>query len=145
MQIQEIMTATPISCLASTPIKDVACLMALHDCGALPIVDDVGGRRPLGMITDRDIVLRALASGRGFDDLVASDCMTSPCVTVRIDASIADCCEAMEAHQIRRLVVTNADGDIVGIVSQADLARTAPDKVVGELLQELSLDQRPTF
>lgn len=145
MRALDLMTPNPVFCLADAPVRDVACLMALHDCGVLPVVDDGGGRKVLGVVTDRDIVVKAVATGLPTETLVARDCMSGPCVTVPIEATAEECCAAMEAHQIRRLVVVDAAGDMVGVLSQADMARLASPEMVGELVQELSLDQRPTF
>jgi CBS domain-containing protein len=109
------------------------------DCGALPVVDDLLSRLPIGIVTDRDLVCRALAVGKDPLRLTVEACMSSPCIVVDMDASLADCCDTMEANQVRRLVVVDGSGRVAGIVSQADVARVAPQDKIAEVLREVSL------
>lgn len=143
MRIRDFMTPYPVSCGPDTPLTDVALYMARHDCGAIPIVDDA--HHPLGVVTDRDIVTRALAGGRNPLELQARDVMTHPPVTLFADDSLQHCCDTMEAHQIRRVVVVDHLGHLCGIVAQADVARTAPEDKAAEVVQEISLSTQPTF
>jgi len=136
MQVREVMTETPVSCPPDAPLADVARMMAEHDCGEIPVVDG-HGRRPVGVITDRDITLRAVAKGRNPAELTARDCMTSPVFTVKPDDSIEDCCQLMESHQVRRVPVVDKDGSLCGIVSQADVALRANGRV-DEVVKEVS-------
>ena len=75
------MTANPACCEPDTSLVDVGRLLIENDCGAIPVVDDLNRRRPIGMITDRDIACRAVAEGRDALNLTAGGCMSSPCVT----------------------------------------------------------------
>ena len=145
MRVRELMTADPVCCTADTPIENVARLMADRDCGAIPIVGDLETRMPLGIITDRDIVIRGIAAGRDSKTLTARDCMTSPVVTVVADASVRDCVELLELTQIRRLLVVDDAGKCCGIVAQADIARNASKRETGELLREVSKPSVPAF
>jgi CBS domain-containing protein len=145
MLVSEFMTAAPVYCTTDTPLEEVARLMELHDCGALPVVSQDQPTKPIGVITDRDIVCRVLAKGDNPVGMVAHQCMTNSCVTVPSSASLEDCCELMEAHHIRRLVAVDKSGGLCGIVAQADLARVAPESKVGEVVQEISFDVQPTF
>lgn len=141
MNAREIMTPNPVCCLPSTGLAEIARLMATHDCGAIPVVDDSGSRLPLGIITDRDIVLRAVAVDREPRRLTARDCMSGPCVIVTEDMSLDDCCDAMEANQIRRLVVVDTENRVLGVIAQADIAKAASAAKTAEVVREISLSQ----
>ena len=136
---KDLMTVKPVVCEPATTLVDAARKMANADCGALPVVDFEDGGQPLGVVTDRDIVCRALAVGRDPMTMVVRDCMSGPAVTVGADSTLDECCESMEANQIRRLVVVNGDGQVIGMVSQADVAKAASEAKTAEVLREVSL------
>src|SRR5918993_355503 len=131
MKVKEIMTRTPAVCTPETPLQDVARTMVACDCGAVPVVGP-SGTGLVGIVTDRDIVVRGVAEGRNPLSLSASDCMTSPAVTIGEDASLDDCTDLMEARKIRRVPVVDSTGAVIGIVAQADVARHASRKDAGE-------------
>lgn len=137
MQVRDLMTNNPACCTPDTPLKEVARMMMRCDCGEIPIVDSRDSMRPIGVITDRDIVIRAVASGQNPLEMSASDCMTQPCITVSKDASIVDCIHLLEEHQIRRIVAVDKNGKCCGIVSQADVARRV-DTYAAEVLKQVS-------
>lgn len=85
MKIGDAMTANPACCLASTPLTEVGRMLVENDCGAIPVVADPSSRKPIGIITDRDIACRAVAEGRNALELTAADCMSSPCLTIDED------------------------------------------------------------
>ena len=95
--------------------------MSQHDCGAIPVVDDEQSRHLCGMITDRDIAVRGVARGRGSETKVA-DLMTNDVECCPADADIKEVERVMTSRQVRRVPIIDADGELVGIVSQADLA-----------------------
>lgn len=136
MKVQELMTADPVCCSAQTHLQDIAQQMVECDCGLIPVVDERG--QAIGTITDRDIVARAVAQGRNPLELTAQDIMTSPAVTISPEADITDLTHLLEERQLRRCVVTDADGRCVGIVAQADLARASSDEEIAEVLREVS-------
>jgi CBS domain-containing protein len=92
-------------------------------------------------VTDRDIACRGVASGRNVFEMTAKDCMSAPCVSVGLEASLDDCCEAMETHKVRRLLVVDRMGMCCGLIAQADIALKAREKKAGEVVKEVS---RPT-
>jgi CBS domain-containing protein len=141
MKVKEIMTAVPAVCGPDTPLEEVARTMVGRDCGAVPIVA-AGGGRVTGIITDRDIVVRAVAEGRNPMTLTASACMTSPVFTIDENASLDDCTDLMESKKVRRVPVVSANGALVGIVAQADVARHASRKEAGELVRDVSAPGR---
>ena len=112
--------------------------MIENDCGCIPIVESMEKMRPLGTITDRDIVVRAVGAGLNPLDLTVSDVMSSDVVTIKADATVDECCDAMESRQIRRVLVVDSEGFCCGIVAQADVARNARSNQTAEVVQEIS-------
>ena len=138
MKAKAIMTMNPACCTPETGLQEVAMMFIEHDCGAVPVVENQGSKRPVGIITDRDIACRAIAAGQNALELTAKDCMSSPCVTVSADASLDDCCEAMEKHKVRRLLVVDEVGECCGIISQGDIAVRGKEKKAAQLVKEVS-------
>lgn len=120
-------------------------MMAEHDCGALPVVGDLFARKPIGIITDRDIVVRSLALGHDPTLLVAGDCMTAPPTTIVEETTVRECLEIMELGQIRRVIVVDETGGCSGIVAQADLARHMSKRAAGDLVRMVSERNEPAF
>src|SRR6476646_1501128 len=114
MQVKDIMTANPACCREDTPLTVVAGLMAEHDCGAIPVVADDAGAAPVGIVTDRDVVLRAVAAGKDPRQTTAGDCMSPGLVTVPPDLDVEECARVMEDEQIRRVLVVDAGGAVCG-------------------------------
>ena len=137
MKVREIMTPNPASCTPETRLPEAARTMVQRDCGALPIIT-LAGTGVVGIVTDRDIVIRAVAQGRNPLELTAESCMTSPAATIAEDADVDECVKLMETKQIRRVPVVDAHGKLVGIVAQADIARHESRKDTGELVRDLS-------
>jgi len=117
----DIMTEEPRAVTPRTPLADAARLMAEADVGILPVVDGSEGARLVGVVTDRDLAVRGLALGRDGAAPVA-ECMTSTVASVRPAASMREVFDLMKRERIRRVPVTDADGRLVGIIAQADLA-----------------------
>lgn len=138
MNVKDIMTTDPVCCNAETPLSDVARMMVERDCGEIPVVQHGTVKRPIGVITDRDITVRTVAAGRNPLELTAKDCMTQPVITVAPDDTLDACCAAMEEHQIRRVPVVDAKGSCCGMVSQADIARAASPQDTAEVVREVS-------
>lgn len=138
MQVKEIMTPSPVCCTQQSSLPEVARMMRDHDCGAVPVVDDDAGRKLVGLVTDRDIVIRSVADGADPTRLTAADCMSMVVATVTPESSVEECAEVMEHHQVRRVPVVDERGDCAGIVALADLARHGPLKEVVEVVREVS-------
>ena len=133
---RDVMTPDPSRCSSNATLDEVAKLMVQNDCGEIPIVDS--SDRPIGVITDRDIVCRAVAEGKNPTGHTVETVMTSPVVTVRADASIEDVVATMERHQIRRVPVVDEGGCCAGIIAQADIAFEAIPSKAAELVREVS-------
>lgn len=138
MHVREIMSGDLVCSGPDTPLREVAQLMATHDCGQIPVVGPGDRRQPMGVVTDRDIACRVVAQGRNPLELTAKDCMSSPVVTITQNAPIEDCCRMMEQHRVRRVLVVDDGGNACGIVSQADIARLAPEKTAGHVVKVVS-------
>jgi CBS domain-containing protein len=124
-------------CLPDDSLVDVARLMVTHDCGEIPVVEP-GTYKPLGVVTDRDIVCRTIAEARDPLELTAKNCMSSPAITVTPDMALDACCQLLEGHMIRRAPVVDDGGRCCGIVSQADLATKAAKSLTAEMVRQVS-------
>lgn len=125
-------------CMPDTPLKLVAQMMIDRDCGAIPVVLNTTSMRLLGIVTDRDIVCRAVASGRTPLQATAADVMTGSVVTVSPEATVEDCCALMQQQQIRRLPIVDPSGACCGLVALADIARHVDEALAGRLLRQIS-------
>jgi CBS domain-containing protein len=131
--LQEVMTANPTTIEPGTSIKDAAQKMKSEDVGALPVVE---GGRLTGMITDRDIAIRAVAEGKL--DATVGEIASKDVVSVDPQQSLEEAARLMAQHQIRRLPVCEEDGRLVGILAQADVAQIGHDELTGEVVQRIS-------
>jgi CBS domain-containing protein len=130
------MTAQVTTAQPSDSIQSVANIMKSVDTGAVPVFES---GKVVGMVTDRDIVLRAVAEGRSFADPV-SEVMTDEVQSCRADDNLADAAAQMANHQLRRLIVTDDSGNLAGVLSLGDIAVDYGNKVVGHTLEEISTD-----
>jgi CBS domain-containing protein len=135
---KDVMTPEPQCCSPETPLNEVANLMVEADCGEIPVVD--ASNRLIGVVTDRDIVCRIVAKGKNPSSCCAQDAMTQPVVAVLADTTLDEIVAVMEENQIRRVPVVDSAGCCCGIVSQADVALTARESEVGEMVREVSRD-----
>lgn len=138
MNVNEIMTKNPTLCTPDAKLQDVAKMMVDNDCGCIPVIENDSTKKPVGMITDRDIVVRTIAHGKNPLDLTAADAMTKDAITVSQETSVEECCNLMEEHQIRRIAVTDEKGGCCGIVAQADVALNADQNKTAQVVQEVS-------
>ena len=139
MNVGDVMTARPRCAAPDTPLSQVAVLMETEDVGAIPILD---GDRLVGMITDRDIVVRAVAKDKDPRGMPGREISSGELVTVRPDQDLSDALRLMAQRQVRRLPVVDDENRLVGMVSQADIALDAEDKSVGEMVAEISKPPR---
>ena len=138
MEVKDVMTPDPACCMPDTVLQRVAELMVENDCGEIPVVENMANMRPVGVITDRDIVCRTVAKGLNPLSLTASDCLTTPAVTVTPETPLDECCRVLEENQIRRVPVVDASGACCGIVALADIAKHAAKSETAEVVKEVS-------
>ena len=130
MQARELMTENPSCCTPDDTVQHAAKLMAEHDCGCIPVVEDQQSKRIIGTITDRDIACRCMAEARGADTPVG-DVMSANPSCCSADDDVRDVERIMADRQVRRVPVVDGSGCCIGIIAQADLAR-AEDRGVSE-------------
>lgn len=141
MQLHELMTQNVQGIDSNATLREAAEQMASLDIGALPVVE---GDQAVGMITDRDITVRAVAQGLDPKATNVRGSMTAELEYAPSDASIEDALRIMQARQVRRLVVTDNEGHLQGIVSLGDLANHCQNKAAsGDALSGVS-ETRPT-
>jgi len=138
MEVREIVTVNVACCTPDTGLEDVARMMLEYDCGAIPVVENLSDKKLVGIVTDRDIVTRAVAKGRNPLQMTAREVMSTPVVAATPDMSLEAVGNLMAENQIRRLPVVDTRGVCVGIVAQADLARYASKQETGEVVKEVS-------
>ncbi len=136
MKVSEVMTAQVVTAKPTDSIQTVARQMRDSDIGSLPVFDD---GKVVGLVTDRDLVVRMLAEGADAASPV-SQAMTEDVQTCREDDSLADATAKMGNHQLRRLVVLNDSGALAGILSLGDVAVDYGNKQVGHVLEEISAE-----
>ncbi len=121
MKARELMTAAPCCCSPDDSIQEVAQMMRDHDCGSVPVVQ---AGHVIGIVTDRDLAVRALADGL-YPGIRVRNVMTVAPECCSEDADVQDIERLMSDRQVRRIPIVDGDGGVVGIIAQADLARAA--------------------
>jgi CBS domain-containing protein len=134
MQVSQIMTPDPDTAQLQDTLQAVASRMDSGDYGSMPVVD---GGRLVGVLTDRDIAVRAVGQGLGPDTPV-SEVMTPDPVCVTPDSDLEEAAEIMQTEQIRRLFVTDEDDRLVGVVALGDVALEDDEDLTGRTLEEIS-------
>ena len=142
MIARDLMTQNPACATMDTPLQEVARMMVQCDCGEIPVVERQDLRKLVGVVTDRDIVVRAIAQGKNPLTMTSGDVMTSPAVTANEDVDASAVKKLMERHQIRRVPIVMLSGEICGIVSLADVARRDSRKDTGDVVREVSAPAR---
>ncbi|RXZ77038.1 CBS domain-containing protein [Paenibacillaceae bacterium] len=139
--VEELMTADCVTASMNDNVYELAVLMKEHDIGMVPIVD---GKKLVGVVTDRDLVIRGYAEKQP-GSCAVSEVITTDAQTIEPETSVHEAARIMADHQIRRLPVTR-DGELVGVVAIGDLAITNifADEA-GEALSRISEDEQSTF
>lgn len=133
--VRSVMSPSPVTARPDTTVRKAARLMADGDVGALPVVDD---GRLVGIVTDRDLVVRVLAAGLDPDTPVG-EIASGDLSTVTPDTPLTEAARLLGQAQVRRLPVVSPDGALVGIVTQADLARNAAHELTGAAVARISV------
>lgn len=136
MKVRDAMTTQVVTASPQSTITEVARIMAEIESGAVPVTED---GRVVGMMTDRDIVIRVIAEGGALTGPVSA-VMSKNVETCSEDDDLANAAAKMGECQIRRLVVLSGDGRLAGILSLGDIAIDYDAKAVGRTLEEVSED-----
>jgi CBS domain-containing protein len=136
MKLAAIMTGGIETITSHASLAEAAKKMASQDIGSLPVCDEP--RRVVGIITDRDITVRAVARGMDPNQTRVEDVMTRDVLSCSSESEVEDACALMEKRQVRRLLVTGQDEVPVGIVSLGDIALCLRESQSGEVLKKVS-------
>ncbi len=136
---QEIMTQSPACCLPDDKVYTVAQRMQSENVGALPVVENHETKKLIGIVTDRDLAVRVVGASRDATNTQVSDVMTSNLVVCHPTDNLDATLELMANHQVRRIPVVDKDGQVVGIIAQADVAiRLDNHDKVGQMIGQIS-------
>lgn len=135
LTVSDVMSKNPITASYSSTIIDIARIMRDHNIGSVIILDDYG--KPVGIVTERDIVVKVLASGLDVNNGV-SKVMSKPLITVNPSTRIVDAAKIMVKRNIRRLIVMDGD-KMVGIVTEKDILKVAPE-IIDILLEAMKVN-----
>ncbi len=135
----EIMTREPICCEPGDPVTRAADLMRQHDIGSLPVVESNLDRRLVGIVTDRDLVVKVVAGDRSVENATVRDAMTANPWSCGADEELDRVVSMMAERQVRRMPIVDQKGNLVGIIAQADVAtRANRDQRTGALVEAIS-------
>lgn len=134
-----VMTPDPTCCLASDELTKVATIMKNEDVGSVPVVEEEASRKLIGIVTDRDIVINAVADGKDTRVVTVDEVMSRNVTTCRPDDPVQTAFDRMSQHQVRRIPIVDGKDRVVGIISQADIATKIdqPEKTA-DVLEEIS-------
>lgn len=138
MKVREVMSTNPVCCLPTDTAQKVARILRDNNIGSVPVVADQQSRELIGMITDRDLCCSVLADGLDPNSTSVGSFVTREPVTCWDGENLEKCESAMQEHQVRRIPIVDGQNKVIGIVSQADLARKDQPERVGKTVAEIS-------
>ncbi len=134
----DVMTENLVYCMPDDPTTKAAQLMKKEDIGPVLVVEEGHGKVLMGIVTDRDLALKVVGEGRDPQTTPVKDVMSKKLVTCRAEDNVERAMSAMAQYQLRRIPVV-ADGmKLVGIISQADIARQDDPEKIGKVVKEIS-------
>lgn len=136
--VESVMTRDPVCCTANESVVECARMMEEEDVGMIPVIESADTRKLVGVVTDRDICLAVVATGRNPSECTVEDCMTDELFTVKPGEDLSRALEIMKSERIRRVPVVDDSGAIVGVLAQADIAGAAGAREVKETVEEIS-------
>ena len=135
----EVMTRQPVCCEPGESIVDVAATMKREDVGSVPVVESHEDKKLIGIVTDRDLVVKVLAGGSAIDRATVRDAMTANPASCRENDDVSKAVSLMSERQVRRMPIVDDAGRLTGIIAQADVAtRVNRDETTGELVEAIS-------
>ena len=145
MKVKEVMSANPVCCTPNDSAQNAAKMMCDRNVGSIPVVADHQSRALVGMITDRDLCCSIVAHGLDPKTAQIQEFITYTPVSCRDGENLERCEHLMQEHQVRRIPVVDAEGRVIGIVSQADLALKDKPERVYKTVAEISKPTRPSI
>lgn len=140
MKILEVMSDRPRAVTPDTSIREAARLMEEEDVGSLPVVDQ--GARLVGILTDRDITVRVVGRGSDPESTLVGEVASTDIVALGPEHDLDDALAVMAREQVRRLPIVGGEDQLVGMLSQADVARATKEKPTGEVVEAISQPPR---
>ncbi len=140
MKVREIMTEDVATAAPDTTLEEIATIMRDEDTGAVPVVDD---GELVGLVTDRDLVIRCMAEGKNASETTADEVLSEGLETIEPDEEVEEASRLMSRKQIRRLPVVE-NGRLAGMVSLGDIAVKASEKHAADALEEVSHGVKPS-
>jgi CBS domain-containing protein len=137
--VKDVMTKNPACCTPDMGLVETAVLMLKNDCGEIPVVYSLRDKKVLGVITDRDMVTRAIAMGLNPLAMHVEQIMSHPPVVVKDSLPLEDCCKVMEDYQVRRLPVVDENENCCGIIALADIVKYQTEELSAEVVKKISL------
>jgi len=136
---EEVMTPNPVCCLPTDSVKRAAELMKRENVGPIPVIENEETRKLVGIITDRDLVMKVVAEGCDTGSTLVESVMTRKAVSCRADDPLQKAMDLMSEHQLRRITIVDGANVILGIISQADIAtRGNRPEQTAEVVKEIS-------
>ena len=135
-KIYEVMTERPRAVTPETPVREVARLMEEEDVGSLPVVDE--GARLVGIVTDRDVAVRVVGAGLDPEATRVGEVASADVMTLGPDDDLDEALGLMARAKVRRLPIVVRENELVGMLAQADIARTSKEKSTGEVVEAIS-------
>ena len=134
-KVREVMTDNPRCVTPETLVSEAARLMKSEDVGSLPILE---GEKVTGVITDRDIVIRAVAEEKDPRGMPVREVASRELVTIGPDEDLSEALKLMASYQVRRLPVVDEDNTLVGVIAQADIAMEGKEKDFAHMVEDIS-------
>jgi len=134
----DVMTRNPVVSVASDTVDHIARLMKAEDIGPVPIVQDKNSKKLIGIVTDRDLVVKVVAEGRDPRSTRVEEVMTRDPVACRESDDLKKALDAMSKHQVRRIPVVDDNDKLIGIIAQADVATHEDAKTTGKVVEDIS-------
>jgi len=135
-KIAEVMSDRPRAVTPQTSVREAAQLMEQEDVGSLPVVEE--GTRLVGIVTDRDLAVRVLARGSDPEQTQVGQVASTDVVALTPEHDLDEALKLMAREQVRRLPIVAGENQLVGVVSQADVARASKEKTAGEVVEAIS-------
>ena len=136
---EDVMTPNPVCCLPTDSVKRAAELMKRENVGPIPVIENEETRKLVGIITDRDLVMKVVAEGCDTGATLVENVMTRKVVSCRADDPLQKAMDLMAEHQLRRITIVDQTNVILGIISQADIAtRGNRPEQTAEVVKEIS-------